>query len=118
MMKNTSAKKLLMIISWMTALSIIILAGITTLTTHHSALEVQQWLKIMSLPLTLIRCTLYFIIFLNWPFFIKQLAKHYQWDEPHLSYALAQRYKVLIWLMLFELIFAQNSVGQLIQLFF
>lgn len=105
------------LILWIVSLGIILLIGSVTLTAHHSTHDIKQWLMAMSLPLTLIRCAAYLIIFILWPRLMHYLAKRKQWNEQHLAHVLAQRYKVLIWFMLFELIFAQNVIGQIIHYF-
>lgn len=113
-MKNVNAKKRFRWVFWGVFGFFSLLICFITLSSQYSPLQIKGWLEDMTWPLTIIRCGIYLLILGTWPYLMKLLAKHYQWSEEYLNHIIAQRYKIFIWLIILELLLAQNIIGKMV----
>jgi len=54
------------------------------------------------------RWLLILLLWLFWPFFVKSLSMRQLWPTEKAQFWYAQRWKIVIWLMLFELVVCEN----------
>jgi len=109
-------KKSLKSLFWLSIILIICSIGLTTLSLHYSPVALQNWLDSMNIFLTIIRCSAYVLILLSWPSLIRMIGKRYQWNNDYITHIIHQRYKLFTWLVILELVLAQNIVGHFIQI--
>jgi hypothetical protein len=63
---------------------------------------------------TLMRLLLISGFFMMWPDFIQRYSKSQGWEEAKTRFWLAQRFRITIWLIIFELLVCENFLSPLI----
>lgn len=66
---------------------------------------------------TLFRWLLIVLLFLYWPSLVRLIAKNQYWHPDKVMFWLAQRFRVIGWLIVFELLVCENLLLMLLKLF-
>jgi len=61
------------------------------------------------------RFLLYVVVFLGWAPAVDRNAEYQGWEPDHAEYVQGLRWRVAIWLILFEMVLAQNVVGRFLE---
>ena len=74
----------------------------------------SQFLEQQKIIFTAFRLSLVIIVFWKWALLGHWLARIRQWDDELLQLFLDIKWKVLIWILIFELVINQNLIGYLL----
>ena len=67
-----------------------------------------------ALSLTLFRWSLIMMFFVLWPVLVQAKAKLEQWTEAKKQYWIQQRWSLLLWLSIFEVLICENGIQHFI----
>lgn len=99
---------------WISLLSLIIVISIVLLTGGYWQVPIQPLLKQQNSWWISLRLLLLGLMIGGWPLWIRQLGKIRHWSASYLQYALKQRWRIALWLILVEIILVDNVIGYLV----
>ena len=106
------------ILLWSSLLVTMLVIVFVTLSFYQSPVAVHRFLMAASTPLTVLRCSCYVALLLCWPMLMRHIAQRKHWEADYLAYAIAQRYRIFIWLVILELALGQNIIGRFVGIIF
>jgi hypothetical protein len=65
---------------------------------------------------SLIRFGIIVLMALYWPYFVRAISHRYSLSLEETAYWQAKRFHIIMWIILFDVLICQNTIGKLIQL--
>jgi len=95
-------------------LVLLTVVGLGLWTQQRTLFQVTQDLQAARLGFTVWRWTLYLVVIGGWFYWINILKQRFDFDEIVAQRLLAARWRLAGWLLLLELVLAQNLVGRFV----